>query len=213
MIDMHKEPAFHLAPILSQRPLAAVGARIKRDDCQSHVQVTARQRMIVFAIKASIGERCVDWEMSRRSFQQRFPQHTFIRWPTTRSRREDEVRMRVAGNRQLRPETLLEVLILRPSQVMPARMAFFKAGRINRNTQSILEATLLYMPEPVSRREARRNAYRCAARFGRGWSSVEYGADRANSRRQGSPLRTQRGRGNRSSIVLEVPAMRKVERA
>src|SRR5690349_7620397 len=107
MIDMRKEAALHLTTILRLRPLTSERSRVESDDCQSYVQFTACQRMILFTIEASVREFRVDRKMPRSVLRQRFPEYAFVRRATTRSRRKNEVRLGLAGHRQLSPEALL----------------------------------------------------------------------------------------------------------
>lgn len=134
-----KKSALHLASIFRLRPFAAVCSRIEFDDRLSHVQVLARELMVVFTVKSSIAQAGIDSGVARGFFQQRFPQNAIIAWPPCDSGSQDQMRGGVAADRQFGPEALAARLFAYARLVMFAGVTFFKAGGINGGAQRFIK--------------------------------------------------------------------------
>ena len=210
-IHMAQKPSFHLAPVLCLRPFSSMRSRVERNDSLADSKFLASDHMVLFTVKPCISQNTVYRHVTRCSFKQRSPQHAFVRRASINVRRQNEMRIGIARNREFCPVSLFTAFVLYARQVVPAGVAFFQASRIKRYAQAVLEVTPANTRSPGLHQEAHQSACPLVVRRDTKSNNVEHGITLANSRHRGSLEGIVSHRENLFSTGRAIPAGQKVE--
>jgi hypothetical protein len=161
-----EKPTAHLSSVLRLWPLAAMGARVQRNERQAHPQHFARIGMIVLAIKAGIAQTRIDVHEPRRLLEQRAPETALVARPTSDASGNQQVGLDVAADSEFSPVPLTNAPLSNARLVMFAGVAFFKSRGIDRDTSGMFKETLRCKPAPESGPTTQGMTYRAAVRRG-----------------------------------------------